>query len=132
MTDHMGSVYRYDTLGCRCDACRAANARKHRDIRARRQNSNRPRDRWAETEPHDGPEADPRWREDAACRGTDPGLWFPPQSVTLSAEVRAICGGCPVRTECQEYAIVTVQTHGIWGGLTRRDLEAARRRRRAA
>jgi WhiB family transcriptional regulator, redox-sensing transcriptional regulator len=63
-----------------------------------------------------------RWKEQAACRDADPDLFFP-----ISAGVRAqadasharkICRPCPVRSACLQYALVTGQAYGIWGGLT--------------
>ncbi|MDN5915126.1 MAG: WhiB family transcriptional regulator [Pseudonocardia sp.] len=34
-----------------------------------------------------------------------------------SAPARAVCGGCPVRAECLEYALRVGEDFGIWGGL---------------
>jgi WhiB family redox-sensing transcriptional regulator len=64
------------------------------------------------------------WQWRAACRGEDTGLFFAPsdtevRDVKLARErkAKAICGSCPVRIECLEYAIRIRETHGIWGGL---------------
>jgi WhiB family redox-sensing transcriptional regulator len=63
------------------------------------------------------------WREDAACQGMDTEMWFPAGPRARGAEaglVRQaleICGGCPVRMACLEFAVRTVQ-RGIWGGMT--------------
>ncbi len=35
---------------------------------------------------------------------------------------RMICGRCPVKGMCAEYAIESKQTHGMWGGLTPREI----------
>ena len=73
------------------------------------------------------PWVDEEWKLRAACRGKDPGLWFPSEIGrrhydrtvrVLTARARAICTGCPVRGECLEYALVTDQPWGIWGGMT--------------
>ena len=60
------------------------------------------------------------WMADAACRGlTD--LFFPERggdAVKQAAHAKAICAGCPVRTECLDHAIATGERWGIWGGLT--------------
>ncbi|WP_079105024.1 WhiB family transcriptional regulator [Streptomyces prasinopilosus] len=63
------------------------------------------------------------WRDDAECRAhDDPDLWFPVgHSVGWIAQIReakTICGQCPVRRECLEWALAAGQLNGIWGGLT--------------
>jgi WhiB family redox-sensing transcriptional regulator len=64
------------------------------------------------------------WQFDAACRGEDSALFFAPnyfekreQKDGREAKAKAICGVCPVRRECLEYALRTREAHGIWGGL---------------
>ncbi|MXZ67494.1 MAG: WhiB family transcriptional regulator [Acidimicrobiia bacterium] len=59
------------------------------------------------------------WRDQAACRTTDPGVFFPdPGDVVGVERARQVCDGCPVATECLSYAVGTNQTEGIWGGTT--------------
>lgn len=58
-----------------------------------------------------------RWAEQAACRGLDPELFFPPKGGPAS-EATAVCEHCPVIDECLRYALETRQTKGIWGGHT--------------
>lgn len=69
------------------------------------------------------------WHDEAACRHSDPDAFFPelehPGSLPM---VRRICGGCPVRTQCLDYALARPELVGIWGGLTTRE----RHRHRAA
>jgi WhiB family transcriptional regulator, redox-sensing transcriptional regulator len=71
------------------------------------------------------------WRLAAACRPTDPELFFPPSESGKAreqiAEAKAICAGCPVRRQCLEFALRTRQTHGIWGGLTELERRPGRR-----
>jgi hypothetical protein len=43
----------------------------------------------------------------------------------------AQCTGCPVRTECLEYALATNSADGIWGGTTERERRAIAASRRA-
>lgn len=43
-------------------------------------------------------------------------------------QVRLLCGGCPFRVECAEYAIVH-ERDGWWAGLSPKDREDARRAR---
>jgi WhiB family transcriptional regulator, redox-sensing transcriptional regulator len=70
------------------------------------------------------------WRSRAACRFTDPDLFFPisdsGRGLEQRREAKEICLGCVVWSECLEFAIGTRQVHGIWGGMTeqeRRDAE---------
>ena len=76
------------------------------------------------------PQAPRNWRSAAACRFTDPDLFFPLSASGKSEEqvrqAKAICAACPVRLACLAFALRTHQTHGIWGGLT----EEERYRRR--
>ena len=55
------------------------------------------------------------WRELAACRGADLGLFFPERRET-AGPARQVCVACPVRQPCLDYAISNRITHGIWGG----------------
>lgn len=62
------------------------------------------------------------WRDLAACRGEDPALFFPEDGNKHAvAKARAICAGCPVRTECLEHAVGFPEKHGVWGGLAERE-----------
>jgi len=62
------------------------------------------------------------WRSAAACRDTDPDLFFPVsgsgRSLDQAEQAKAVCAGCPVRPSCLAFALRTGQPHGIWGGLT--------------
>lgn len=64
------------------------------------------------------------WQFDGACRGEDSSLFFAPSYFEKREEkdgrealAKTICGRCPVRETCLEYALRTHETHGIWGGL---------------
>jgi len=63
---------------------------------------------------------DNSWRERAACRGIDTGLFFiersDPDASTKLAEAKSICGRCPVREECAKAG--RNESSGVWGGLT--------------
>ena len=72
---------------------------------------------------------DVRWREDAACRGADVEIFFPPTDEAAD-QAKAICAACPVREECLEYALLTRQDDGVWGGLTETERRRLRRRLR--
>ena len=67
------------------------------------------------------------WMDDAACTTTDPELFFQEKEGWASAEMaKAICGTCPVRDICLQYALDNDINEGIWGGLTARDRAALR------
>ena len=72
-----------------------------------------------------------RWRERAACRGADLGLFFPGRGESAEP-ARQICASCPVRQPCLEFALGHGITHGIWGGLAERDRRALRTRHAVA
>lgn len=79
------------------------------------------------------------WRHDAACRDEDPELFFPVSEVgpgaRQTAEAKAVCARCPVRTRCLDYALDNGLDFGIFGGTTeteRRNLLRRTRTRRSA
>lgn len=57
------------------------------------------------------------WRDEAVCAQTDPELWFPEKGGSAT-QAKGVCGGCPVRAECLQWALANGETDGIWGGLT--------------
>ncbi len=60
------------------------------------------------------------WMDAAACAEADPDLWHPTPGASGRPAV-TICGGCPVRTPCLQYALDHERTwgsSGIYGGLT--------------
>ncbi|TXJ78577.1 WhiB family transcriptional regulator [Streptomyces lavendulae] len=71
-----------------------------------------------------------RWRDEAACAGVDPDLFFTDNS-RLVQTAKQICLGCPVRLQCNEYAITNGENWGVWGGMTQTQLRTRRTRRRA-
>jgi WhiB family redox-sensing transcriptional regulator len=63
------------------------------------------------------------WREDAACGGEDPELFFPVRPAGPAAEAaKLICNGtydrpgCPVQVRCRQWADQHGIIHGVWGG----------------
>ncbi len=67
----------------------------------------------------------------AACRDHDPELFFPvgahgPALEQLAA-AKAVCGTCPLRTACLDWALETGQEAGVWGGTGEDDRRAMRR-----
>ena len=67
------------------------------------------------------------WTARSACRDADPDELF----VTGAAQNRAkaVCMGCPVRTECLSDALDNQVEFGVWGGMTERERRALLRRR---
>ena len=66
-----------------------------------------------------------RWRELAACRGTDLEVFFPGRGES-AGPARQACAVCPVRQPCLDYAITNRIAYGVWGGLTERERRALR------
>lgn len=59
------------------------------------------------------------WMELAACLDVDPELFFPePGGYDKGRAARRICGSCPVRGECLQFAVDTSEQYGIWGGMS--------------
>lgn len=56
-------------------------------------------------------------------------LWFPTESNATKEYARRVCSGCPVATQCLDYAMRNRET-GIWGATTDVMRESARRRAR--
>jgi WhiB family redox-sensing transcriptional regulator len=73
------------------------------------------------------PETVHDWTSSAACNSADPDELF----VTGAAQNRAkaLCMGCPVRTECLADALDNRVEFGVWGGMTERERRALLRRR---
>lgn len=67
------------------------------------------------------------WPTQAACRGTDPDELFVQGAAQNRA--KAICFGCPVRTECLADSLDNQIEFGVWGGMTERERRALLRKR---
>ena len=67
------------------------------------------------------------WPTQAACRGTDPDRLFVQGAAQNRA--KAICFGCPVRTECLADSLDNQIEFGVWGGMTERERRALLRKR---
>jgi WhiB family redox-sensing transcriptional regulator len=78
-----------------------------------------------------------RWAERALCVQADPDAWFAEKSLRALAEMaKRICGHCPVRAQCLEYALSGADTWGgiatgIWGGTTPQERDRLRQKRKA-
>ncbi len=75
------------------------------------------------------------WRCNAACRDTDPDLFFPVGSTGLALEqiesAKVVCETCASRPACLEFALVTNQDSGVWGGASEEERRQMRRLRLA-
>lgn len=65
------------------------------------------------------------WQGRAACRGPLGSVFFPPpvterkkEKLAREARAKSICHGCPVISECRDYALAIREPHGVWGGLS--------------
>ena len=69
-----------------------------------------------------------------ACRESDPDAWFPdfekPKGPKYT-EPKKLCGKCPVKDLCLEFALVNDEAHGLWGGLTPGERQQLRNRGRS-
>lgn len=64
-------------------------------------------------------EPSPHWHRQAACKDVpDPDIFYPERGPT-GDEAKAICGTCPVRAACLEWALETMSRLG-YGARTRR------------
>jgi WhiB family transcriptional regulator, redox-sensing transcriptional regulator len=75
------------------------------------------------------------WRADAACRDSDPELFFPDDDNRFARAhlktAKLICRGCAVSASCLNWALASGQEAGIWGGLTEDERHRLRRLRSA-
>lgn len=82
-------------------------------------------------EPHHESFDRDNWREYAACRNTDPDLFFPTGTSGPALEqieqAKAVCRTCMVQTICLEYALETNQDDGVWGGTSEEERRKLRR-----
>ncbi|WP_042428033.1 WhiB family transcriptional regulator [Streptacidiphilus anmyonensis] len=62
------------------------------------------------------------WRHRAVCKDEDPDLFFPignngPALLQIE-EAKAVCRRCPVMEHCLQWALITGQDAGVWGGMS--------------
>ncbi|ACU39395.1 WhiB family transcriptional regulator [Actinosynnema mirum] len=67
------------------------------------------------------PPSPTNWRRRAACRYSDPELFFPRgrnQHARHQTEAaRAVCHTCPVVDQCREEALTMQRDDGVWGAM---------------
>jgi WhiB family redox-sensing transcriptional regulator len=69
------------------------------------------------------------WRQSAACRGVDPGIFYPASEEEADV-AKLICAQCNVRQTCLEYALAHREREGVWGGATEKERRRIQRQRR--
>lgn len=74
---------------------------------------------------------DMAWQDFANCRGADPDLFFPERGASTRV-AKTICRECSVLAECLEFAIVSSEKFGIWGGMSERERRKIRKQRQIA
>src|SRR3954452_12591695 len=71
------------------------------------------------------------WRAGAACRDTDPDLFFPVGTTGPAIEqieaAKAVCRECEAQTACLEFALATNQDTGVWGGTSEEERRKLRK-----
>jgi WhiB family transcriptional regulator, redox-sensing transcriptional regulator len=71
---------------------------------------------------------DLEWQQEALCAQTGGDFFFPEPGSSVR-EAKRICGLCPIRTACLEYALGNDERFGVWGGLSEKERLQIRRRR---
>ena len=72
------------------------------------------------------------WMENAACRDTDPEMFFPVGTTGSSLDqinrAVSVCSVCHAVDECLSFALQTNQEFGVWGGYAEDDRRRLRKR----
>ncbi len=66
------------------------------------------------------------WQAEALCAQTGADFFFPEPGSSVR-EAKRICGLCPIRSACLEYALDNDERFGVWGGLSEKERLALRR-----
>jgi WhiB family redox-sensing transcriptional regulator len=76
------------------------------------------------------------WRAVAACRTSDPDLFFPAGSTGAALRkieaAKAVCRQCPSQAPCLDFALASGQDAGVWGATSEDERRVLRRARRRA
>jgi WhiB family redox-sensing transcriptional regulator len=71
------------------------------------------------------------WRDHAACRDTNPDLFFPVGTTGPAIEqidqAKAVCNECESQSPCLEFALITNQDSGVWGGTSEEERRKLRK-----
>lgn len=71
------------------------------------------------------------WMELGKCREVHPRVMYP-HDVSGTVVAKRVCAGCPVRSECLEWALERNEYFGVWGGTSERERNRLRKARRMA
>ncbi|SDP21196.1 Transcription factor WhiB [Streptomyces sp. cf386] len=66
------------------------------------------------------------WQQEALCAQTGADFFFPEPGSSVR-EAKRICGLCPIRSTCLEYALDNDERFGVWGGLSEKERLELRR-----
>jgi WhiB family redox-sensing transcriptional regulator len=76
------------------------------------------------------------WRQAAACRSTEPDLFFPVGTTGLAVDqieaAKRVCRTCEVVDTCLDFALATNQESGVWGATSEEERRKIRRQWLAA
>lgn len=64
--------------------------------------------------------AEEEWPSRAVCSQTDPEAFYPEKGGS-TRDAKKVCVGCPVRTQCLQWALDHDERYGVWGGLSERE-----------
>jgi WhiB family redox-sensing transcriptional regulator len=74
----------------------------------------------------------PEWRGDAACRDTNPDLFFPigttGGAIDQIEAAKEVCEQCDCKVDCLDFALTTNQDSGVWGGTAEEERRKIRRK----
>lgn len=75
---------------------------------------------------------DEHWSQQAICRDA-PDMQFPGSGDEYAlAAAKKVCGRCPVRLQCLEWALDTKEPFGVLGGYSERERRRLKFRRKSA
>lgn len=75
------------------------------------------------------------WVKQSACAGLDTDIFYPEGKQEDNGmwskpdwtSAKKVCYNCPVSRQCLEYALITKEEHGVWGGYTPNERRAMQR-----
>lgn len=68
------------------------------------------------------PARDKSWLDHGACTAYEPEAFYPGRGESPTA-ARNACARCKVRPACAQWAFISRQRFGVWGGMTQATLE---------
>src|SRR3984957_9726349 len=71
------------------------------------------------------------WRRSAACRNTEPDLFFPVGTTGPAVDqieaAKRVCNSCDALEPCLDFALATNQESGVWGGTSEEERRKLRK-----